>query len=104
MAACLQGGTGEKKPGEGYESHKARRVRLEHQAMAYVLHDWDECTADKKAGFLGGQNRKGHESVHWCCRGGSSSVGQVYGGLTYLNSFSNSFSTLAYSNTIIRNI
>ena len=55
VAACLQGGTGEKKPGEGYESHKARRVRLEHEAMAYVLHDWDERTANKKKVFWEGK-------------------------------------------------
>lgn len=34
------------RPKEGYESHKARRMRLEHQALAYVLHDWDERTAE----------------------------------------------------------
>ena len=37
----------------GYDSlsYKARRARLEHQALAYVLHGWDERTAEsKKAG------------------------------------------------------
>ena len=41
--------------GTGYESHKARRVRLEHQALAYVLHDWDERTADKMKVFWEGK-------------------------------------------------
>jgi hypothetical protein len=31
--------------GQGYEGHPARRVRLEHQALAHVFHDWDERTS-----------------------------------------------------------
>ncbi len=44
-----------KRQSEGYESHKARRVRLEHQALAYVFHDWDEHTADKMKVFWEGK-------------------------------------------------
>ena len=43
------------RPKTGYDSHKARRVRLEHQALAYVLHDWDERTADKMKVFWEGK-------------------------------------------------
>ncbi len=34
------------RPTKGYDSHTARRARLEHQARAYVFHDWDERAAD----------------------------------------------------------
>jgi hypothetical protein len=40
---------------EGYDSHKARRVRLEHQALAHVFQDWDERTAERKKVFWGGK-------------------------------------------------
>jgi hypothetical protein len=43
---------------QGYDSHKARRARLEHQALAYVLHDWDERTAERKKVFWGGSTER----------------------------------------------
>ena len=46
------------RPKTGYHSHKARRVRLEHQALAYVLHDWDERTAESKKVFWGGSTER----------------------------------------------
>ena len=30
---------------QGYEGHPARRIRLEHQALAHVFQDWDERTS-----------------------------------------------------------
>ena len=46
------------RPKTGYDSHKARRSRLEHQALAYVLHDWDERTAERKKVFWGGSTER----------------------------------------------
>ena len=46
------------RPKTGYHSHKARRVRLEHQALAYVLSDWDERTAESKKVFWGGSTER----------------------------------------------
>ena len=33
-----------KRPDQGYHGHPARRIRLEHQALAHVLADWDART------------------------------------------------------------
>jgi hypothetical protein len=46
------------RPKKGYDSHKSRRARLEHQALAYVLHDWDERTAERKKVFWGGSTER----------------------------------------------
>jgi hypothetical protein len=43
------------RPKTGYDSHKARRARLEHQALANVFHDWDELTADTMKVLWGGK-------------------------------------------------
>ena len=29
------------RPGQGFASHSARRLRLEHEALAHVFKDWD---------------------------------------------------------------
>jgi hypothetical protein len=44
-----------KRPTKGFDSHTARRARLEHQALAYVLHDWDERTAEARNVFWEGK-------------------------------------------------
>ena len=36
-----------KRPGKGYESHPARRARLEHQCLAYVFAGWEERSAER---------------------------------------------------------
>ena len=43
------------RPTKGYDSHTARRARLEHQALAYVFADWDERTADARKVMWGGK-------------------------------------------------
>jgi len=32
------------RPDQGYNGHAARRIRLEHQALAHVFEDWDART------------------------------------------------------------
>jgi hypothetical protein len=43
------------RPTKGYDSHTARRARLEHQALAYIFDDWDERTADAIIVVWGGK-------------------------------------------------
>ena len=35
-----------RRPSQGMQGHAARRVRLEHQALAHVFENWDERTAE----------------------------------------------------------
>ena len=42
------------RPGQGYEGHPARRVRLEHQALAHVFYDFDERTTKPRKVCWGG--------------------------------------------------
>ena len=44
-----------KRPTRGYDSHTARRARLEHQALAYIFEDWDERTASAIKVVWGGK-------------------------------------------------
>jgi hypothetical protein len=44
-----------KRPREGYESHKARRVCFGTPGLAYVLYDWDEHTAESRTLFWEGE-------------------------------------------------
>ncbi len=46
------------RPKTGYDSHKARRVRLEHQTLAHVLYDWNERTAERKKVSWGGSTER----------------------------------------------
>ena len=39
----------------GYNSHTARRVRLEHEALSYVFKDWDARTRDTLQLHWGGK-------------------------------------------------
>lgn len=38
----------------GFESHTARRLRLEHEALAHVFKDWDVRTRDAVQLYWGG--------------------------------------------------
>ena len=42
------------RPTQGYQGHPARRVRLEHQALAYIFRDFDERTSKPRDVFWGG--------------------------------------------------
>ena len=46
------------RPKTGYERHKSVWTTLEHQALAYVLSDWDERTAESKKVFWGGSTER----------------------------------------------
>jgi hypothetical protein len=39
----------------GFESHTARRVRLEHEALSHVFKDWDVRTKDAMQLYWGGK-------------------------------------------------
>ena len=41
-------------PNKGFESHTARRLRLEHEALAHVFKDWDIRTRDAVQLYWGG--------------------------------------------------
>jgi len=43
------------RPKKGYESHTARRIRLEHEAMSIVFKDWDLRTRDTVGLYWGGK-------------------------------------------------
>ena len=40
----------------GFESHTARRVRLEHEALSHVFKDWDVRTKDAMQLYWGGKH------------------------------------------------
>ena len=42
------------RPSKGFNGHAARRVRLDHQALAHVFKDWDERTQDAVSLHWGG--------------------------------------------------
>ena len=42
------------RPSQGFNGHAARRVRLDHQALAHVFKDWDERTQDAVSLHWGG--------------------------------------------------
>ena len=42
------------RPGQGYESHTARRLRLEHEALAHAFKDWEIRTRDAVQLYWGG--------------------------------------------------
>ena len=35
------------RPTAGYECHRSRRARLEHQCLSYIFDRWDERTAER---------------------------------------------------------
>ena len=43
------------RPTRGYEAHGPRRIRLEHEALSHVFHDWDARTKDAVLLFWGGK-------------------------------------------------
>ena len=43
------------RPTQGFEGHTARRLRLEHEAMAHVFKDWDIRTRDAVQLYWGGK-------------------------------------------------
>jgi hypothetical protein len=43
------------RPESGYESHTARRIRLEHEALSVVFQDWDLRTRDAVQLYWGGK-------------------------------------------------
>ena len=47
------------RPSQGYEGCPARRIRLEHQCLTYVLRRFEERTANKKLSvFWGGDEQR----------------------------------------------
>ena len=42
------------RPGQGFASHTARRLRLEHEALAHVFKDWDVRTGNAVQLYWGG--------------------------------------------------
>ena len=42
------------RPGQGFAGHTARRLRLEHEALAHVFKDWDIRTRDAVQLYWGG--------------------------------------------------
>ena len=44
-----------RKTAAGFESHSARRVRMEHEALAHVFKDWDIRTQDSFQLYWGGK-------------------------------------------------
>lgn len=42
------------RPERGYDGHAARRIRLEHQALAHVFADWDARTESAFQWYWGG--------------------------------------------------
>ena len=42
------------RPTQGYDGHRARRVRMEHQALTHVLYDFDERTSKPRKVRWGG--------------------------------------------------
>jgi hypothetical protein len=55
-----------KLPTQGYESLPARRARLEHQCLSYLLQPFEECTGNKKHSVLwpGGGDEKRDTAVY----------------------------------------
>ena len=46
------------RPAKGYESHRSRRARLEHQCLAYIFAGWDERTAERIKVIWGGNTER----------------------------------------------
>ena len=52
------------RPKQGYEGSPARRVRLEHQCLTYVLRKFEEHTAKKKLSVLWGGDEQRDTAVY----------------------------------------
>ncbi len=53
-----------KRPIHGYESFPARRARLEHQCLSYLLQPFEERTTNKKNPVLWGGDEKRDTAVY----------------------------------------